>query len=197
MIKIGVLGLQGAVREHARALETSGVEVSVVKRTEDLEGLDGLVMPGGESTTMRRLIDRYEFFTPLQEFAMSGKPVFGTCAGMILMAKDIEGYDHGHLEIMDIKVHRNGFGRQRESFEVALDINGIVEEYMAVFIRAPYIMSVGENVEVLATFQDKIVAARQGRFLACAFHPELTDDDRFHQYFVQMVKESKEELQVK
>jgi pyridoxal 5'-phosphate synthase pdxT subunit len=192
MIKIGVLGLQGAVQEHVRALETSGVEVSVVKRTEDLEGLDGLVMPGGESTTMRRLIDRYEFFTPLQEFAKSGKPVFGTCAGMILMAKEIEGYDQGHLEIMDIKVHRNGFGRQRESFEVALNIKGIVEEYMAVFIRAPYIMNVGEGVEAIATFQDKIVAARQGRFLACAFHPELTDDDRFHQYFVQMVKDSKE-----
>jgi pyridoxal 5'-phosphate synthase pdxT subunit len=197
MIKIGVLGLQGAVQEHVRALETSGVEVSVVKRKEDLEGLDGLVMPGGESTTMRRLIDRYEFFTPLQEFAKSGKPVFGTCAGMILMAKEIEGYDQGHLEIMDIKVHRNGFGRQRESFEVALDIKGIVDEYLAVFIRAPYIMNVGEGVEAIATFQDKIVAARQGRFLACAFHPELTDDDRFHQYFVQMVKNSKKRLQVK
>lgn len=197
MIKIGVLGLQGAIREHVKALETSGVEVSVVKRTEDLDGLDGLVMPGGESTTMRKLIDRYEMFKPLQEFANSGKPVFGTCAGMILMAKEIEGYEHGHLEIMDIKVHRNGFGRQRESFEVALDIKGIVDDYVAVFIRAPYIMSVGEGVEVISSFQDKIVAAKQGQFLACAFHPELTDDNRMHQYFVQMVKKSKEELQVK
>lgn len=197
MIKIGVLGLQGAVREHVRALETSGVEVSVIKHKEDLEGLDGLVMPGGESTTMRRLIDRYEMFKPLQDFAKSGKPVFGTCAGMILMAKEIEGQTQGHLEIMDIKVHRNGFGRQRDSFEVALEIKEIVDEFVAVFIRAPYIMNVGNGVEAIATFQDKIVAARQGKFLACAFHPELTEDDRFHQYFVQMVKEAKDELQLK
>jgi 5'-phosphate synthase pdxT subunit len=195
MIKIGVLGLQGAVREHMKALETSGVEVIVVKRNEELLGLDGLVMPGGESTTMRRLIDKYNMFHSLQDFAKSGKPVFGTCAGMILMAKEIEGYDKGHLEIMDMKVQRNGFGRQRESFEVALNIKGLDEEFIGVFIRAPYILEVGEGVEILASFQDKIVATRQGRYLACAFHPELIDDDRFHQYFVSMVKEAKEELQ--
>lgn len=196
MIKIGVLGLQGAVREHVRALETSGVEITIVKRVEDLNGLDGLVMPGGESTTMRRLIDKYDMFRPLQNFAKAGKPIFGTCAGMILMAKEIEGQPTGHLEMMDMKVHRNGFGRQRESFEVALDIKGLAEEFVGVFIRAPYILEVGDEVDVLATFQDKIVAAQQGNYLACAFHPELVDDDRFHQYFVQMVKKANEGLQV-
>ncbi|WP_257351962.1 pyridoxal 5'-phosphate synthase glutaminase subunit PdxT [Pseudalkalibacillus decolorationis] len=195
MITVGILALQGAVREHAKALEASGAKVKIVKCMEDLQEIDGLVMPGGESTTMRRLIDKYEMFQPLQNFAESGKPVFGTCAGMILMAKEISGQDHGHLEVMDMKVHRNGFGRQRESFEVALTVQGLEEEsYIGVFIRAPYIESVGNGVEVIASFQDKIVAARQGLFLACAFHPELTDDHRMHAYFVKMIEESNEQL---
>ncbi|MGP4082813.1 pyridoxal 5'-phosphate synthase glutaminase subunit PdxT [Pseudalkalibacillus sp. R45] len=193
MVTVGILALQGAVREHARSLEESGANVKIVKRVEDLNEIDGLVVPGGESTTMRRLIDKYEMFKPLQDFAKSGKPVFGTCAGLILMAKDIIGQEHGHLEVMDMRVHRNGFGRQRESFEVPLTIKGLKgeEDYIGVFIRAPYIESVGPEVEVLATFQDKIVAARQGRFLSCAFHPELTDDHRMHGYFVEMIEELK------
>lgn len=193
MVTVGILALQGAVREHARSLEESGANVKIVKRVEDLNEIDGLVVPGGESTTMRRLIDKYEMFKPLQDFAKSGKPVFGTCAGLILMAKDIIGQEHGHLEVMDMRVHRNGFGRQRESFEVPLTIKGLKgeEDYIGVFIRAPYIESVGSDVEVLATFQDKIVAARQGRFLSCAFHPELTDDHRMHGYFVEMIEELK------
>lgn len=195
MITVGILALQGAVREHAKALEASGANVKIVKRTEDLKDIDGLVMPGGESTTMRRLIDKYEMFGPLQEFARSGKPVFGTCAGMILMAKEIAGQEHGHLEVMDMKVQRNGFGRQRESFETELSVNGMDGgDYVGVFIRAPYIESVGEGVEAIATFQDKIVAARQGRFLACAFHPELTDDHRMHAYFVKMIEEMKQSV---
>ncbi|WP_261134798.1 pyridoxal 5'-phosphate synthase glutaminase subunit PdxT [Bacillus sp. Marseille-Q3570] len=193
MVTVGILALQGAVREHARSLEESGANVKIIKRVEDLNEIDGLVVPGGESTTMRRLIDKYEMFKPLQDFAKSGKPVFGTCAGLILMAKDIIGQEHGHLEVMDMRVHRNGFGRQRESFEVPLTIKGLKgdEDYIGVFIRAPYIESVGPDVEVLATFQDKIVAARQGRFLSCAFHPELTDDHRMHGYFVEMIEELK------
>ncbi|WP_221569289.1 pyridoxal 5'-phosphate synthase glutaminase subunit PdxT [Alkalihalobacillus sp. TS-13] len=193
MVTVGILALQGAVREHARSLEESGANVKIVKRVEELNDIDGLVVPGGESTTMRRLIDKYEMFKPLQDFAKSGKPVFGTCAGLILMAKDIIGQEHGHLEVMDMRVHRNGFGRQRESFEVPLTIKGLKgeEDYIGVFIRAPYIESVGPEVEVLATFQDKIVAARQGRFLSCAFHPELTDDHRMHGYFVEMIEELK------
>ncbi|MCF6139643.1 pyridoxal 5'-phosphate synthase glutaminase subunit PdxT [Pseudalkalibacillus berkeleyi] len=195
MVTVGILALQGAIREHARSLEASGAEVKIVKRVEDLNDIDALVVPGGESTTMRRLIDKYEMFGPLQEFAKSGKPVFGTCAGLILMAKDIIGQDVGHLEVMDIKVHRNGFGRQRESFEIPLDVKGLEgDPYIGVFIRAPYIESVSPDTEVLATFQDKIVAARQGRFLCCAFHPELTDDHRMHGYFVKMVEETKNEL---
>ncbi len=193
MVTVGILALQGAVREHARALEESGANVKIIKRIEDLEDIDGLVVPGGESTTMRRLIDKYEMFKPLQDFAKTGKPVFGTCAGLILMAREIIGQEHGHLEVMDMKVHRNGFGRQRESFEVPLTVKGLEGEgdYIGVFIRAPYIDSVCPDVEVLATFQDRIVAARQGRFLCCAFHPELTDDHRMHGYFVGMVEELK------
>jgi 5'-phosphate synthase pdxT subunit len=195
MVTVGILALQGAVREHARSLEASGAQVKLIKRIEDLNEIDALVIPGGESTTMRRLIDKYEMFGPLQEFTKSGKPVFGTCAGLILMAKDIIGQEHGHLEVLDMKVHRNGFGRQRESFEIPLTIKGIEDEpYIGVFIRAPYIESVGPNTEVLATFQDKIVAARQGRFLCCAFHPELTDDHRMHGLFVKMAEEYKNEL---
>ncbi|TLS35005.1 pyridoxal 5'-phosphate synthase glutaminase subunit PdxT [Pseudalkalibacillus caeni] len=190
MVKIGVLGLQGAVREHVKALEAKNAEIIVIKRVEELEGLDGLVIPGGESTTMRRLIDKYGFMEPLKQFAQQ-KPVFGTCAGLILLAKNIEGQDHAHLAVMDVTAKRNAFGRQRESFEATLNVKGVADDFVGVFIRAPYIIEVGEDVEVLATFNDHIVAARQGRFLSCAFHPELTDDDRMHQYFVQMVEEFK------
>ncbi|MFC7395136.1 pyridoxal 5'-phosphate synthase glutaminase subunit PdxT [Scopulibacillus cellulosilyticus] len=185
--KIGVLGLQGAFREHAKALEATNTEVSIVKRVHELEGLDGLVIPGGESTTMRRLMDKYELFDAIKQFA-NEKPVFGTCAGLILMAKKIDGQKGPHLALMDINVKRNAFGRQVESFEAELDIKDVADNFVGVFIRAPYITEVGEDVEVLATYDGKIVAARQGHFLTAAFHPELTDDNRFHQYFVEMVK---------
>lgn len=192
MVKIGVLGLQGAISEHQRLLESLDAEVSVVKHVEELEDLDGLVMPGGESTTMRRLIDRYGFLEPLQRFHEAGKPIFGTCAGLILLAERIEDQDYNHLGIMDMTAKRNAFGRQRESFEAALMIEGVGDDFVGVFIRAPYIKEVGENVEVLAKFNDHIVAARQGHLLASAFHPELTDDARFHRYFVEMVEQSKQ-----
>ncbi|WP_062051996.1 pyridoxal 5'-phosphate synthase glutaminase subunit PdxT [Bacillus sp. JCM 19034] len=192
MVKIGVLALQGAVREHVQCLQSSETEVIVVKKVEQLNELDGIVLPGGESTTMRRLIDLYGFFEPLKQFAKQGKPVFGTCAGLILMADDIVGYDQGHLAVMDMKVQRNAFGRQRESFETDLQVTGVGDDVRAVFIRAPLIVEVGDDVEVLSTYKDEIVAARQGQFLACSFHPELTDDHRIHQFFVEMVKEAKE-----
>ncbi|MFZ3591677.1 pyridoxal 5'-phosphate synthase glutaminase subunit PdxT [Bacillus sp. DJP31] len=190
MVKIGVLGLQGAVREHVISLEQSGAEAIIVKRPEQLEDLDGLVIPGGESTTMRRLIDKYGFMQPLKDFASVGKPMFGTCAGLILLSKNIVGYDEPHIGVMDITVERNAFGRQKESFEAELMITGVAEDFIGVFIRAPYVVEVGEDVEVLSKHNGRIVAARQGQFLGCAFHPELTDDYRFAHYFVNMVKES-------
>lgn len=192
MVKIGVLGLQGAVREHVRSIEASNAEAVVVKRIEQLDELDGLIIPGGESTTMRRLIDKYDFMEPLREFAASGKPMFGTCAGLILLAKNIVGYDQPHLGLMDITVERNSFGRQRESFEAELMIPNVADDFVGVFIRAPHIVQAGENVEVLSKHNDRIVAAREGQYLGCSFHPELTDDHRLTQYFVKMVEEAKE-----
>lgn len=191
MVKIGVLGLQGAVREHVKSVEASGAEAVVVKRIEQLEEIDGLILPGGESTTMRRLIDKYDFMEPLRTFAKSGKPMFGTCAGMILLAKTLIGYDEAHIGVMDITVERNAFGRQKDSFEAALSIKGVGEDFVGVFIRAPYVVDVADDVEVLSTHGDRMVAVRQGPFLAASFHPELTDDHRVTAYFVEMVKEAK------
>ncbi|WP_022792935.1 pyridoxal 5'-phosphate synthase glutaminase subunit PdxT [Marinococcus halotolerans] len=196
MMKIGVLALQGAVREHAKSLEAPDTEVIIVKRPEQLEEIDGLVFPGGESTTMRRLVEKYQFFEPLQAFAKAGKPIFGTCAGLILMATDVVGEPEGHLELMDMTVQRNAFGRQRESFETELSIRGVADDVEAVFIRAPLITEVGQDVEVLAEYKDEIVVARQDHLLSCSFHPELTNDRRFHQYFVQMVREAQTAVNV-
>ncbi|PES16063.1 pyridoxal 5'-phosphate synthase glutaminase subunit PdxT [Bacillus cereus] len=191
MVKIGVLGLQGAVREHVKSVEASGAEAVVVKRIEQLEEIDGLILPGGESTTMRRLIDKYAFMEPLRTFAKSGKPMFGTCAGMILLAKTLIGYEEAHIGAMDITVERNAFGRQKDSFEAALSIEGVGEDFIGVFIRAPYVVEVADNVEVLSKHGDRMVAVRQDQFLAASFHPELTDDHRMTAYFVEMVKEAK------
>lgn len=191
MLKIGVLGLQGAVREHIRSIEACEAEGIIVKTVDQLADLDGLIIPGGESTTMRRLIDKYSFMEPLKEFAASGKPMFGTCAGLILMAKNIVGYDESHLGLLDVTVERNSFGRQKDSFEAELMITGVGEDFVGVFIRAPHIVEVGEDVEILSKHNGRIVAARQGQFLGCSFHPELTDDHRMTQLFINMVKESK------
>lgn len=191
MVKIGVLALQGAVREHIKAVENCGAEAVEIKHKEELKDVDGLILPGGESTTMRRLIDKYDFMDALKEFANEGKPMFGTCAGLILLAKNLVGYDQSHIGVMDVTVERNSFGRQRESFEADLEIKDVAECYPAVFIRAPHIVDVGENVEVLCKHDDRIVVAREGQFLGCSFHPELTEDYRFTSYFVDMVKEAK------
>lgn len=191
MIKVGVLALQGAVREHIRAIEECGAEAVIIKKKEHLEEIDGIVMPGGESTAIRRLIDKYDFMDGLKEFAQSGKPMFGTCAGLILLAKNLVGYSEPHIGAMDVTVERNSFGRQKESFEASLDIAGVAEDYNAVFIRAPHIVEAGENVEVLAKHNERIVMAREGNILGCSFHPELTDDHRITSYFINMIKETK------
>jgi pyridoxal 5'-phosphate synthase pdxT subunit len=196
MLKVGVLALQGAVREHVRSIEESGAEAVVIKSKEQLREVDGLILPGGESTTMRRLIDKYDFMDDLKQFAADGKPMFGTCAGLILLAKNLVGYDAPHIGTMDVKVERNSFGRQRESFEADLAIKDVAEDFNAVFIRAPHIVDAGENVEVLAKHNGRIVAAREGQYLGCSFHPELTDDHRLTAYFIEMVKNAKNKLTV-
>lgn len=183
MKKIGVLALQGAVREHVQMIEALGCQTVLVKHKEHLVGLDGLVLPGGESTTMRKLLNRYELLEPIRTFAQQGLPMFGTCAGLILLAKELVNHEP-HLAVMDVVVARNSFGRQVDSFEVALDVSAIGEAIRAVFIRAPHIVSVGAGVEVLAEHEGKIVLARDRHYLGCSFHPELTTDSRILEYFV-------------
>jgi 5'-phosphate synthase pdxT subunit len=188
-MKVGVLALQGAVAEHIRMIELAGAEGIVVKKADQLAELDGLIIPGGESTTIGKLMRTYGFIDAIRAFHAEGKPVFGTCAGMILVANEIDGSDEPHLRIMDMTVVRNAFGRQRESFEANLPIAGFDRSVHAVFIRAPLIREVGPGVQVLCTFKDDIVAARDGHVLAASFHPELTDDYGLHAYFLEMVKE--------
>lgn len=190
-MKIGVLALQGAVTEHIHSIELAGAEGVPVKQVEQLAELDGLILPGGESTTIGKLMRKYGFMEAVRSFAAEGKPVFGTCAGLIVMAERIAGQEEAHLGLMDMTVSRNAFGRQRESFETDLPVKGIEGAVRAVFIRAPLIESVGEGVEVLSTYNDEIVTARQGNLLACSYHPELTDDYRLHAYFVDMARSAK------
>ncbi|MED4956699.1 pyridoxal 5'-phosphate synthase glutaminase subunit PdxT [Paenibacillus macerans] len=190
-MKVGVLALQGAVAEHIRSLESAGASGTAVKRTEQLSELDGLIIPGGESTTIGKLMRKYRFIEAIQDFSREGKPLFGTCAGLIVMAKEIEGGEESHLGLMDIKVSRNAFGRQRESFETDLEVKGLDAPLRAVFIRAPLITAAGPGVEVLSTYKDEIVTARQGHLLVSSFHPELTDDFSLHAYFVEMIKQTK------
>ncbi|MCM3241097.1 pyridoxal 5'-phosphate synthase glutaminase subunit PdxT [Heyndrickxia oleronia] len=191
MVKIGVLGLQGAVREHVQAIEACGEEAIIIKTKDQLDEIDGIILPGGESTTMRRLLDRYDFMDKLRQFGEQGKPMFGTCAGLILLAKKIQGYDEPHIGLMDVIVERNSFGRQKDSFEADLAIAGVSDHFNAVFIRAPHIVNVGEDVEVLAKHEGKIVAARDRHYLGCSFHPELTKDSGLTQYFIDIVKKQK------
>jgi len=189
-VKIGVLALQGAVAEHIRMLEQTGVEAIAIKKVEQLADIKGLVIPGGESTAIGKLMREYGFIEPLQKMAQQGFPLFGTCAGMIIIAKHIANQEDAHLGVMDIQVQRNAFGRQKESFEIDLPIKDVAEDFRAVFIRAPLILEVGSEVEVLATHCGRVVAAKEGPFLAASFHPELTDDSRLHHFFVEMVKNS-------
>ncbi len=190
-MKIGVLALQGAVAEHIRMIKQAGAEGIIIKRKEQLEDIDGIIIPGGESTTIGKLMREYQFIDALRDFSSKKKPIFGTCAGLIVIAKRIVGQADAHLQLMDIEVERNAFGRQRESFEVDLPIKGLDHPLRAVFIRAPLIVSVGAEVEVLAEYRDQVVAARQGHLLAASFHPELTDDHSLHAFFIEMVKQGK------
>ncbi|AVX21346.1 MAG: pyridoxal 5'-phosphate synthase glutaminase subunit PdxT [Bacillota bacterium] len=188
-MKIGVLALQGAFREHRLVLEKLGVEVVEVRKKEQLAELAGLVIPGGESTTIGKLMVDFGLLSEIKERFQQGMAVFGTCAGLILLATEIMGSEQPRLGLMEMTVKRNAYGRQVDSFEVDLPVPAIgAQPLRAVFIRAPYIERVGSGVEVMATFQDKIVLARQGKALAAAFHPELTEDYRLHQYFVDLCK---------
>ncbi|WP_248960102.1 pyridoxal 5'-phosphate synthase glutaminase subunit PdxT [Sphaerisporangium perillae] len=189
---IGVLALQGDVREHARSLEAAGARAVTVRRPAELEAVDALVVPGGESTTMWKLAEAFELLEPLRLRVKSGMPTYGSCAGMIMLADRIEGGIEGQQTLggLDMVVRRNAFGRQVDSFEASLDFagRGLMR---AVFIRAPWVESVGADVEVLGLAEpgDRIVAVRQGPLLATSFHPELTGDTRVHSYFVEMVRE--------
>lgn len=188
---IGVLALQGDVREHLKALADAGAQGRPVRRAEELDGVDGLVIPGGESTTMSKLAVVFGMLEPLRAFVRAGKPVYGTCAGMIMVADKLldAREDQETFGGIDMIVRRNAFGRQNESFEAAIDVAGIpggpVE---GVFIRAPWVESVGAEAEVLATYDGHTVAVRQGNVLATSFHPELTGDHRVHALFVDMVR---------
>jgi 5'-phosphate synthase pdxT subunit len=176
---IGVLALQGGFEAHAKSLARLGVEAREVRTPDDLEGLDALVIPGGESTTIGLGVEREGLAEPLADFVRSGRPVLGTCAGMIML-------DREHLGLLDISVRRNAFGRQLASFEAELDFEG--GPLHAVFIRAPWVEEAGDDVEVLAEVDGHPVAVRQGNILAVAFHPELTDEGRLHQWLVDRVQ---------
>lgn len=187
--RIGILALQGDVREHANALLEVGAEPIEVRLPRDLVGIDGLILPGGESTTMRKLIDLYGLREPMQALAHGGAALYGTCAGMILLANRIADGDEPVLRLLDITVQRNAYGRQLDSFEADLDIPSLGEEPLhGVFIRAPVVSEVGPGVEVLARDPDgRPIAVRQGRVLATAFHPELTGDRRLHRLMLELI----------
>ena len=192
-MKIGVLASQGAFAEHISAFRKLQIEAVPVRLPRELKGLDGLVLPGGESTSIGKLIHDYKLAAEIKELAANGLPVLGTCAGMILLAGKAFGSRYAPLKLMDITVVRNAFGRQKESFEVDLVMPVLGEKpFPGVFIRAPLIESINGNAEVLASLADgTVVAVRQAKMLAAAFHPELTDDLRFHKYFVDIVSGSR------
>lgn len=188
-ITIGVLALQGAVVPHLRTLERCGVRAIPVRFAEEIDGIDGLIMPGGESTTVGKLMARYGIDKKIVERAGQGMPVFGTCTGMILLAKEIVGSDQHRLGLMNSTILRNAFGRQVDSFEADLEIDAIGwPSFRAVFIRAPYAVNVNGKTEILARVDDKIVLTKEGNLLGCAFHPELTEDTRIHEYFIELVR---------
>ena len=208
-MRIGVLALQGAFREHRRALERCGVEVVEIRRPLDtgdreykgLLALDGIVLPGGESTTMGKLLTDWELLDALRACGRTGMPLFGTCAGLILLCKEIEGTDGALLDqprigLLNARVRRNAFGRQLDSFETSLTVKGVASDVEAVFIRAPLIMSTEECVEILSEIETSEgllpIAVRQKNLLGASFHPELTDDLRFHRMFLSMCEEWRE-----
>lgn len=186
-MKIGVLALQGAFIEHIQMLQRLGTATKQIRQRADFtDDLDGLILPGGESTVMGKLLRDLGLFQPLREAIVGGLPVFGTCAGMILLSRQIEGYAGNYLPALDTLVQRNAYGRQLGSFRTTATFAGLGQIPM-VFIRAPYILAAEPQVEILASVQGKVVAARQGTALATAFHPELTDDPQVHAYFLNMI----------
>ena len=191
-MRIGILALQGAFAEHAKVLEKLGVVSVEIRNLDDFQqhqsDLSGLILPGGESTTMGKLLRDQNMLIPLRGAILNDLPVFGTCAGLILLAKKITSQEESHLATMDIVVERNAYGRQLGSFYTEAECKGVGQIPMT-FIRGPIISSVGEGVEVLATVDDQIVAAQEKNMLVTSFHPELTDDARLHQYFINMCKE--------
>jgi 5'-phosphate synthase pdxT subunit len=188
---VGVLALQGTFIEHISMLRRLGVEAPPIRLPHELDTLDGLIIPGGESTTMLRLMESFGFIQPIREMARDDFPIWGTCAGMVLLAKSVSNYEMETLGLMDMKIRRNAFGSQTDSFEVDLEIPLVGEEpFHAVFIRAPIVKEARPGVKILSRLPDStIVAARQDRLLACAFHPEFTDDLRFHSYFLNMISQ--------
>lgn len=186
-MKIGILGFQGAIIEHRQHIEKLGHEAFVVRYVEELDDLNGIILPGGESTTIGKLLVRTGMAGPLREKIRQGFPVWGTCAGMILLAKELANDPVKHLAVMDITVRRNAYGTQIDSFDTFVDIPAVsAEKLPLVFIRAPYIEQVGKQVEVLCRVEGHIVAAREKNMLVTSFHPELTDNSAFHEYFISM-----------
>jgi 5'-phosphate synthase pdxT subunit len=187
-VKIGVLALQGAVTEHIQMLSDLGAEAVPVRLPSELEGLDAIIIPGGESTTIGKLLSDYGLLEPIRRLAKKGLPIFGTCAGLVLLAKKVPDLKLEPIGMMDIEVKRNAFGRQVDSFEADLKIPSLHNgTFHGVFIRAPIIEKTDSNVEVLCQLNGKPVAVKQGKILACAFHPELTGDTRLHKYFLDIV----------
>lgn len=193
-MKIGVLGLQGDVAEHVAALETAGATPVVVRRVDELGSVDGLVIPGGESTTIGKLLARFGLLEPLRRRVQAGMPVLGTCAGLILMASDVIGAEDAphRLGVLDVSVRRNAYGRQVDSFEAAIDVAGIDRPVQVAFIRAPAIERIGDGVEVLAEWEDRPVLVRQKHMLASSFHPEITGETAIHRAFVAVATQSRE-----
>lgn len=189
-MKVGILALQGAFIEHANTLINLGVEPILIRNSEDLKNIDGLILPGGESTAIGKLLIDLHLLSPIKNLIEQGLPVFGTCAGMILLAKNLSNDSRKHLGTMDITVKRNAYGRQNDSFSTRESFKNIDSKVEMVFIRAPYIESVGPNVEVLAKVDSNIVAARETNMLVTSFHPELTSDLNVHKYFLDIIKEA-------
>ena len=185
---VGVLAMQGDFQAHARALAAAGADAREVRTLADLEAVDGLIIPGGESTTIGMLLERYGLMEPLRQRLQQGMPTFGTCAGLILLAREIEGRDQPHLAALDVQVRRNAYGRQLDSFEADVPAPELGEGPLhTIFIRAPQITSAGPQVEILAETETGPILVRQGHILGAAFHPELTADTRVHRYFVRMI----------
>lgn len=190
-MKIGILALQGAFLEHKNILDYLKIDNCLVKTKEQLEDIDGIILPGGESTAMGKLLRDFNILEPLKEKIKNGLPVFGTCSGMILLAEKLSNTETVHLGVMGIEVKRNAYGRQLGSFEIEEDFKGINKKVKMVFIRAPYVENIKEGVEILATVNGNITAVREKNMLAVSFHPELTNDTSVHEYFLDIIKNQK------